>query len=259
MILLDNWQILTKSGILYCRSGTIFEEMSGMSTLKVSLPPAMKAFVAAQVHSGLYSSASDYMQTLIRADQHRRAEATLEAQLLDSLASDEDASHVSPSAYPGAASPTEGRTIVLPLPPTTAVADWLHTLGLVSPCQWDVLLCLSRHQNTLLGAADLARLLGYASTAIVVALDVLETLALVERSQVSQGARLYRCLVLHTAPRREALTQLQTLAAHRAGRVVIAQQLRQDHTPKGAAQQAQPFLTKSQERAARKQRWLKAI
>ena len=86
-----------------------------MSTLNVSLPPAMKAFVAVQVHSGLYSSASDYMQTLIRADQHRRAEA------------------------------------------------------------------------------------------------------------------------------------------------VIAQQLRQDHTPKGAAQQAQPFLTKSQERAARKHRWLNAI
>ena len=74
-----------------------------MSTLNVSLPPAMKAFVAAQVHSGLYSSASDYMQALIRADQHRRAEATLEAQLLDSLAGDEDASNASPSAYPGAA------------------------------------------------------------------------------------------------------------------------------------------------------------
>ena len=127
-----------------------------MSTLNVSLPPAMKAFVAAQVHSGLYSSASDYIQTLIRADQHRQAEAPLEAQLPDSLASAEDASNASPSAYPGAVSPTEGRTMALPLPTATAVADWLHP-------------------------------------------------------------------------------------------------------PKGVAQQAQPFLTKSQERAAKKQRWLKAI
>jgi Arc/MetJ-type ribon-helix-helix transcriptional regulator len=31
-----------------------------MSTLNVSIPPAMKAFIEAQVHSGLYSSASDY-------------------------------------------------------------------------------------------------------------------------------------------------------------------------------------------------------
>jgi len=54
-----------------------------MSTLNVSLPPPMKTFVETQVRSGLYSSASDYIRTLIRADQRCRAEAMGDATLLD--------------------------------------------------------------------------------------------------------------------------------------------------------------------------------
>jgi DNA-binding MarR family transcriptional regulator len=156
------------------------------------------------------------------------------------------------------------------LPPATEVAGWLHTLGVGSLCQWDVLIFLSRHQTTLLSAADLARLLGYASTALVVALDVLESLALVERSRISQGARLYRCLVPLDSPRREAFTQLQALAAHRAGRVRLAQQLRRDRTPEETVHQAQHFLADAQQRleerrreararAERRQQWQKAI
>ena len=78
------------------------------------------------------------------------------------------------------------------LPSETAIADWITTLGVTSLCQWDVLVFLSRHQATLLGAESLARLLGYALEPLVAALDALEALALVERSRVSQGARLYR-------------------------------------------------------------------
>jgi antitoxin ParD1/3/4 len=62
-----------------------------MSTLNLSLPAALKAFVATQVRSGLYSSASDYVRTLIRADQHRGAEATCDAQLLAGLGRDDGA------------------------------------------------------------------------------------------------------------------------------------------------------------------------
>ena len=60
-----------------------------MSTLNISLPAAMKTFVDTQVQSGLYSSASDYLRTLIRADQQRCAEALVEAQLLARLTSDQ--------------------------------------------------------------------------------------------------------------------------------------------------------------------------
>ena len=62
-----------------------------MSTLNVSLPPIMKTFVETQVRSGLYSSASDYVRTLIRADQHWRAEAMADATLLDGCARDDSA------------------------------------------------------------------------------------------------------------------------------------------------------------------------
>ena len=156
------------------------------------------------------------------------------------------------------------------LPPETTVAGWLHTLGVGSRCQWDVLVFVCCHQATLLGAADLARLLGYTRTAIVGALDVLDTLHLVERSRVSQGARLYQCLVPPTAPHRAALTQLLALAATRAGRLRIARQLRSDPTPTARADQAQHVVVEAQgrlqaprrqaqDRTTRRQRWLKAL
>lgn len=106
------------------------------------------------------------------------------------------------------------------------IADWITTLGVTSLCQWDVLVFLSSHQATLLGVESLARLLGYALEPLVAALDALEALALVERSRVSQGARLYHCRVPLVAPRGAALAQLQALASHRAGRVRVATQLR---------------------------------
>jgi DNA-binding MarR family transcriptional regulator len=156
------------------------------------------------------------------------------------------------------------------LPPDPEVAGWLHTLGITSLCQWDVLVFLARHQTTLLGAASLARLLGYATEPMVAALDHLEALALVERSRVSQGARLYQCTVPRLAPRREAFAQLQALAGDRTGRVRITHQLRGARTPGETLQAAQRFLSDAQqrlrvvrrqaaEREERSQLWRKAI
>ncbi len=56
-----------------------------MTTLNISLPDAMKAFVEAQVQNGQYASASDYIRTLVREDQKRQAEQELEAKLLAAL------------------------------------------------------------------------------------------------------------------------------------------------------------------------------
>lgn len=56
-----------------------------MSTLNISLPEPMKAFIESQVKSGQYSSASDYIRDLIRYDQRRLAEAEVEAKLLEAL------------------------------------------------------------------------------------------------------------------------------------------------------------------------------
>jgi hypothetical protein len=155
-------------------------------------------------------------------------------------------------------------------PSDPEVTGWLQTLGVASLCQWDVLIFLYRHQTTLLGAAELARLLGYASDSIVFALDVLESLALVTRSRVSQGARLYQFGLPLDSPRGAAFAQLQAFIADCAGRVRVAQQLRRDRTHGETLQAAKRFLVAAQQRLQviqqqvqqreeRRQIWRKAI
>jgi antitoxin ParD1/3/4 len=56
-----------------------------METMNIALPKPMKAFIQEQVTQGEYSSASEYVRELIRADQKRKAEAKLEALLLEGL------------------------------------------------------------------------------------------------------------------------------------------------------------------------------
>ena len=111
-------------------------------------------------------------------------------------------------------------------PPDAEVEGWLKTLGIESLCQWDVLVFLYRHQISLVGAEYLACLLGYASGPVVAALDVLESLRLVERSRVSQGVRLYRFTVPADPRRGDASERLFALANSRACRVVLSRKLR---------------------------------
>ena len=69
-----------------------------MTTLNISLPDAMKAYVEAQVQAGQYASASDYIRALVREDQKRRAEQELEAKLLAALDSN-DFREVTPGLF----------------------------------------------------------------------------------------------------------------------------------------------------------------
>ena len=48
-----------------------------MATLNVSLPEAMRNWIDAQVGSGAYTNASDYIRDLIRHDQQEREELRL--------------------------------------------------------------------------------------------------------------------------------------------------------------------------------------
>ena len=102
--------------------------------------------------------------------------------------------------------------------PDVEVIGWLKTLGIVSLCQWDLLMFLYRHQTSLFGADYLARLSGYATELVVTALDILESLGLVGRSRISQGARYYQFIMPSLLPQVEAFEQLLALASHRAGR-----------------------------------------
>ena len=56
-----------------------------MRTMNISLPDPMKQYVEEQVTAGDYSSASEYMRELVRADQKRNAKVQLEQTLLESL------------------------------------------------------------------------------------------------------------------------------------------------------------------------------
>ena len=60
-----------------------------MQTMNISLPDPLKDFVDAQISSGRYSSVSEYVRELIRQDEKCKAEARLEAMLLEGLASPE--------------------------------------------------------------------------------------------------------------------------------------------------------------------------
>jgi antitoxin ParD1/3/4 len=56
-----------------------------MQTMNISLPDPMKQYVEEQVTAGDYSSASEFMRELVRADQKRNAKEQLEQTLLESL------------------------------------------------------------------------------------------------------------------------------------------------------------------------------
>ncbi|MBS0423027.1 MAG: type II toxin-antitoxin system ParD family antitoxin [Proteobacteria bacterium] len=60
-----------------------------MQSMNISLPDPMKQFVDGQIAQGRYSSASEYIRELIRADEKRKAEEQLEAKLLEGLSSSE--------------------------------------------------------------------------------------------------------------------------------------------------------------------------
>lgn len=56
-----------------------------MDTMNIALPESMKHFVQERVTEGGYSSVSEYVRELIRADQRRKAEERVDALLLEGL------------------------------------------------------------------------------------------------------------------------------------------------------------------------------
>jgi antitoxin ParD1/3/4 len=56
-----------------------------MTTMNISLPDEMKAFIEAQISQDGYASASEYFRTLVREAQKQKARQELQAKLLDGL------------------------------------------------------------------------------------------------------------------------------------------------------------------------------
>ncbi|HVP44963.1 MAG TPA: type II toxin-antitoxin system ParD family antitoxin [Bryobacteraceae bacterium] len=57
--------------------------------MNISLPQSMKDHVEGLVRRGEYATPSEYVRSLIRADQRREAEAALQVKLLEGLGSGE--------------------------------------------------------------------------------------------------------------------------------------------------------------------------
>ncbi|CAN5479130.1 type II toxin-antitoxin system ParD family antitoxin [soil metagenome] len=60
-----------------------------MQSMNISLPDPLKQFVDGQIALGRYSSVSEYVRELIRADEKQKAGELLEAKLLEGLNSAE--------------------------------------------------------------------------------------------------------------------------------------------------------------------------
>lgn len=56
-----------------------------MQSMNISLPDPLKQFVDGQIAQGRYSSASEYVRELIRADEKHKAREQLESLLLAGL------------------------------------------------------------------------------------------------------------------------------------------------------------------------------
>lgn len=60
-----------------------------MTTLTISMPDSLKAFIEGEVGTKGYGNVSEYVRTLVRGEQERQANARLEELLLEGLASGE--------------------------------------------------------------------------------------------------------------------------------------------------------------------------
>jgi len=58
-----------------------------LTSLNISLPQSLKDYVENQVRDSGYSTPSEYVRSLLREDQKRRAQEKLEALLLEGLES----------------------------------------------------------------------------------------------------------------------------------------------------------------------------
>jgi antitoxin ParD1/3/4 len=56
-----------------------------MDSMNISLPHRLKAWIEGQVAEGRFSSASEYVRDLVRADEKAKAQSRLEGLLLEGL------------------------------------------------------------------------------------------------------------------------------------------------------------------------------
>ena len=115
-------------------------------------------------------------------------------------------------------------------PPESPVQSCLDSMGISLLSEWDVLAFVHRHGASLASNDQIALLIGYESTVVGAALERLESEKLIERSRPSKGVRFYRILASTDAGRQRCLQQIVSLSETRAGRLLLAKQLKPDRS-----------------------------
>ncbi len=79
--------VVIANGLTITANGGIIVRKGGlpMDTMNIALPESMKHFVQERVTEGGYSSVSEYVRELIRADQKRKVEERIDTLLLEGL------------------------------------------------------------------------------------------------------------------------------------------------------------------------------
>jgi DNA-binding MarR family transcriptional regulator len=119
-----------------------------------------------------------------------------------------------------------------------SVQSCLESVGISLLTEWDLLAFVYRHGLSITSIGEIACLIGYESTVVNGALDQLERKKLIERSRLSQGVHVYRILAPTDAGRRHCLQQLISLSETRAGRLLLAKQLKPVRSESGRGEQS---------------------
>jgi DNA-binding MarR family transcriptional regulator len=107
----------------------------------------------------------------------------------------------------------------------TQIDGCLVTWGISFLEEWDLLVFLHRHRNSLLTVEQISLLLGYGTSAMSQALRTLETAGLVRRSRSSQGIRFSRLVASVDADREDCFELLLSLLKKPLARDLVARRL----------------------------------
>ena len=113
-------------------------------------------------------------------------------------------------------------------PLEVVVEDCLQRLGIALLSDWDVLVFLYRHPNSLASPEHIGRLVGYPGNVISDALNTLESRGFIKRSRALQGVRLYQLVDSEALRAPEScFRQMMALNQNRIRRLLRATRLRQ--------------------------------
>jgi hypothetical protein len=118
-------------------------------------------------------------------------------------------------------------------PQELVVKGCLNSLGVSFLLDWEILIHLYRHNITLLGIDQIARLLHSDATSVGRTLERLKSRKLIESSRSSGAARFYTVAFSPDNSAYSCFKQLVNLSEHRSGRLTLKKILKPDNPGAG--------------------------